>query len=195
MAKRSIAELHQLLGKAQLALGLPHREFGPLLGSSQRTSERWAAKRSEPTKNQFVKLALHVYTRDPALASELAAALGGSLESLGIVAPPPPPPALPAAPPAPTPPPPTPPPPPPAAPSSPPPPPVPPEALAEYVVCAIAEAMDLSPRVVRSALRTAFGSARELGLDVAAIAAALARPLTTAPAPSAKQAVTRNKAS
>lgn len=181
MARTSINELHQLVGKSQLALGLPHREFGPLLGSSLRTAERWAAKRSLPSDDQLVKLTRHVHARDPALAAALAAALGGSLEQLGIVPPPKPaPPAPPVAAALPAPP-------PPALP--PPPPPVPPEALAEFVVCATADALELVPRVIRPALRAAFVRARELGLDVAAIAEALARPtvVAPAPAPAAKQ--------
>jgi hypothetical protein len=182
MAKTSINELHQLIAKSQLALGLPHREFGPLLRSSQRTAERWATKRSQPTRSQLLELTRHVHARDPALAAALAAALGGSLEELGIVPPPQPaPPAPPIVSPSPAPP-------PPALPPPPPPPPVPPEALAEFVVCATADALDLVPRVIRPALRAAFVRARDLGLDVAAIAEALARPIANAPAPAAKQA-------
>ena len=152
MAKRS-NDLHELLALSQQALGLPHREFGPLLGSSQRTAERWAAKRSTPTPQQLAQLTRHVHARDPALAAELAAALGGSLESLGIATPAPAP-----------------------VPSS-----VPPTRLVDVVVCAAAEAMDASPRAMRAALHAAFASARSLGLDLATLEDALA-PRDPAPA-------------
>jgi hypothetical protein len=46
MAKTAYNELQALVGKSQQALGLPHREFGPLLGSSLRTAERRAGRRA-----------------------------------------------------------------------------------------------------------------------------------------------------
>jgi hypothetical protein len=48
--------------------------------------------------------------------------------------------------------------------------------LADAVVCAAAEALDVSPRVIRSVLHTAFVRASETGLSVDAIANALAPP-------------------
>jgi hypothetical protein len=149
-----LSDLHGLLARSQVALGLPHREFGPLLGSSLRTAERWAAQRSTPTPTQLAQLTRHVHARDPALAAELAAALGGSLESLGIVAPAA---ATIAA----------------AAPAA---------RLVDIVVCAAAEAIDASPRAMRLALHAALASARSLGLDLATLEDALA-PRTPPAAP------------
>jgi hypothetical protein len=146
------------------ALGLPHAAFGQLLGVSGRTSERWAAGTSHPIPAQLAFLAQHMHGKDPALAAELAEAIGQSLESLGLVR------AAVAA----------------AAPPAPPPPPaVAPTRLVDIVVCGAADEMNLPPSAVRAALRTAFARARELGLDVAAVEAALTpstAALATAPA-------------
>ena len=46
--------------------------------------------------------------------------------------------------------------------------------LADAVVCAAAEALDTSPRLVRPALLAALRCAREAGLTVATLEAALA---------------------
>jgi transcriptional regulator with XRE-family HTH domain len=46
--------------------------------------------------------------------------------------------------------------------------------LAEAVVCAAAEALDVSPRAVRPALAAAIARAREAGLDLETLAQALA---------------------
>jgi hypothetical protein len=152
MIKRAV-DLHHLVAKSQRALGMPHREFGPLLGSSLRTAERWASKRSTPSSDQLALLVRHVHAHDPALASELAEALGQTLESLGIVLP------TPEVPVAPTP----------KAPT-------PPERLVDIVVCAAADALDVPPRTMRLALHAAFASARSLELDVATVEEALAPP-------------------
>jgi len=85
-----------------------------------------------------------VYPVDAALAAEIAAAGGTTLEALGVLPPPPPP-----------------------APAPPPPVPVtPPDRVVDAGVCAAAEAMQVMPQSVRPAVLAAFACARELGLTV-----------------------------
>ena len=149
MAASTPRSLRELFVHAQLALGEPNRTFGPMLGSSQRTAERWSAGRSSPSRSQYVTLVGLVYPKDAALAAELAAALHETLESLGVVAPKPPSPALP-----------------PCTHAI--------SELADAVVCAAAESIDLSPRLLRTALRAAFTRARALALTVEQMEQALA---------------------
>jgi hypothetical protein len=54
--------------------------------------------------------------------------------------------------------------------------------LVEVVVCAAAEALDVSPRVVRPALLAAFKSARAVGLDLETMEKALTPRSPPAPA-------------
>jgi hypothetical protein len=153
---RTLHPLNELATRSQLALGLSHREFGTLLGVSGRTSERWAASQSTPGRDQLALVARHVHAEDPELAAEIAAHLGQSLESLGIAA------QQPAT----------------RTVST-------PQAV-DIVVCAAAEAIDVSPRTIRTALHAAFKHARTLGLDVATLEAALA-PREASPPASAKR--------
>ena len=94
-------------------------------------------------------LARAVHPHDPGLAARLVATRGATLEDAGIVSPP--------------------------APAAPPPP-APPPYLVDVVVCAAAEALDASPRVVRPALLAALKSARAVGLDMDAMEKALSTP-------------------
>ncbi len=130
--------------KAQLALHFNQEKLGHLMNSSERTVQRWYAGRSHPSPNNIAKLAAAVYPRDADIARRLAACIGQSLETLGIVQPPTPAPA------APTP-----------APS--------PYAslLGESVVSAAADVLDVSPRVARPAVLAAVERAKaaELSLD------------------------------
>jgi hypothetical protein len=137
--------------RGQHALGVSYRGLAELIGSSQRTCQRWGAGSSTPLPDRFAQLAGHVHAHDPALAEEIAAVAGASLESLGIVKPAPPP----------------------APPPPLPPPPPPPAQLVENVLFAAAETMDVSPRAIRAAIAAAFARAHELGLDVAAVASVL----------------------
>ncbi len=57
--------------------------------------------------------------------------------------------------------------------------------LVDSIVCAAAEALDMSPRVVRPAILAAFARARELGLDAGAVEEALTAPVKTPPLPRA----------
>jgi hypothetical protein len=140
--------IRPLVARAQFTLGMPHRAFGKALRASERTALRWAAGQSTMSVSQLRDLARLVYPRDATLAAEIAAAASETLESLGIVAPPPP---LP----------------PPVAPRP------DPNVLTDVVVCAAADALNLAPNAVRGALLAAFARARELGLTVQEVEGAL----------------------
>ena len=146
----------ELVTRAQLLLGMTHRAFGEALGASERTAARWVRRVSPLSVPQLCTLARLVYPRDPELAETLAAAASETLESLGIVtsAPPAPPPAAL-------------------------PPPLAPHLVADLVVCAAADALGAAPSAARGALLAAFARARELGLSVAEVEAALAARVTS----------------
>jgi DNA-binding transcriptional regulator YiaG len=149
MSKNAIKGIPALIGDARRALGLNQAQLAELLGSSKRTVQRWETKRAPVYPNTLSTLAAHVYPHDAETAADLAAAIGQTLESLGIVAPPAPPP-----------PPPAPPPPPPPGP-----PPMPRELAVDAVVCVASDAMGAMPSAVRGGLLAAFRRARQLGLS------------------------------
>jgi hypothetical protein len=135
--------------------------LGVLLGSSERTGQRWETGRSHPGHDALAHLATLVYPHDASLAAQVAAAMGTNLVALGIARPPAPPP-------------------------PPPPPPLPAEDVVDAVVCAAAEAIDVTPREVRPALMAAFTRARRLGLSVVEVEKALGKAVTAvAPAAAA----------
>ena len=135
--------------KSQVALGKTQVGLARMLGISRRTAQRWVAH-GVPASG-LAKLARLVHPRDPGLAATLATRAGRTLGELGIVQPQPPaPPAL-----------------------SPPPRAPPPAIVVDAVVCAAADALDTSPREVRGAVRAAFARAREIGLTVEDVEAAL----------------------
>jgi hypothetical protein len=103
-----------------------------------------------PSYAQLQRLVGLVYPQSVELAGHIAAAMGTDLVSLGIAPPPLPPP-------------------------PPPPPPAPVEDVVDAVVCAAAEAIDVTPRAVRPALIAAFTRARRLGLGVEAVEKALGK--------------------
>jgi hypothetical protein len=156
-----------LVTGAQLALGFTQRQVAEAVGTSLRTVQRWSSQGGSPCVGELRTLAVLVHPHDAALAAKLAAVIGETLESLGLVTALPPPVAEPS--------------------------PVglsalanrepalPPNvmaALAESVVAAAAESMDVSPRVVRPALLAAMERAKSAGLDVDGLLSAL-RPATT----------------
>lgn len=153
---------HSLVVRAHLALGMTHRQFGEALGSSERTSLRWTRGSASITVSQLRKLAALMYPRDATLAEEVANAASETLESLGIVAPPPPAPQVAPAAPAPLAP---------AAPER-----LAPHLIADLVVCAAADALGAVPATTRAGLIAAFARAAELKLSVAEVLEALARP-------------------
>jgi transcriptional regulator with XRE-family HTH domain len=166
-------EAVSLIIRAQMALGLTQEQVGARLGASRRTVSRWIGHQSSPTIDHLTTLARIVHSTDAALAAQLAAEAGQTLQSLGLVQPMPrfePPPA--------------------ASPHPPAPPPraVPPVALlVESIVCAAAETLQVAPSGVREALRSAFARARGLGLTVEEVDAALSPPAAVPTAIQAKQ--------
>ncbi|MDP8999386.1 MAG: hypothetical protein M3O46_04670, partial [Myxococcota bacterium] len=123
--------------------------------------QRWDAQGGSPDAGQLCDLARAVYPRNPQVAARLAQAAGTSLEQLGLVVAPPPS----------------------AVPPAPPPSPFVASSLftVDSITCAAADAMNMVPEAVRPGLRAAFERARDLGLSVADVAAALtpAKPAAT----------------
>jgi hypothetical protein len=158
-----------LLSLAQLALGLNQAKLGKLLGGvTRRTVWRYQGGRSVPAPMHLHALAGHVFPIDAALAEAIALASGATLESLGLVLPPPPQNAPPPAPPAPS--------------------PIDPKQarlLVDAIVCAAAESLDVSPRSVRAVLYAAFARAKETGLSIDVIEKALAGKPASGPKPEA----------
>jgi hypothetical protein len=146
-----------LLLAAQEALVFTQAELGDAIGVSKRTTQRLCVGRSIMYPEYLAKLIPAVHARDATLASEMAASLGQTLESLGIVKPPPAP--APAPPPAPL--------------APPPPPPMPRHLAADAVVCVAAEAMNVPPVQLRPVLLAAFKRGRELGLSCEEVERAL----------------------
>jgi hypothetical protein len=160
---RSPAALFEL---SRQALGTTQVGLGKLFGVARRTAQRWSS--SGVPSYHLPQLAAYVHPHDAKLAAEIALSAGTTLEALGLVTPQPetvapvhapshaiPPARVPPAPPMLVPP----------MAARPSPTPLPP-AVVEAVVCACAEAMDLSPRQVRPGLHAAFAVALEIGLDV-----------------------------
>jgi transcriptional regulator with XRE-family HTH domain len=138
----------EIFNRLNFAMGESQKAFGERFGLSRRTMSRWAAGQGGPSDPLLAEMAALVHERDPALAAEVAAYLGETLESLGIASPPP-------------------------AVVSPPVSAGSPTQLVDAVVCAAAEAMDVSPRAVRPALLAALTRARELHLTRDDLLAAL----------------------
>ncbi len=174
---------HQAMGETQAGLG-------EALGVARRTAQRWA--QTGVPSYHMPDLAKLVHPHDADLAAEIAAAVGTTLEALGLVVPaaapalesvpasvPEPPVAAAGA----------------AAASegmraavtpgpAPAPAPAMPDAVVDAVVCAAAEVMNLPPREVHAGLHAAFASAKEIGLTIDAVERALrAKPQAPRPAP------------
>ena len=143
--------------QAQHALHVNQEQLGRHLGASKRTVSRWVARRASPTITQVTKLAKLVFPTDPALAAQLAVAADETLESLGLVVPPLPPPVAPPAP------------------------ELPRRLIVQAVVCAAADALEAPPAKVRPAVLAAFRVARELGMSVEQVEAALTSKVAPAP--------------
>jgi len=157
MSKNAIKGIPALLGDARAALRLNQAQLADLLGTSKRTVQRWETKRATLYPDTVSKLVAHVYPHDAETAAELAATIGQTLESLGLVAPPAPPPPPPA----------------PRPPPSPGPPPMPRELAVDAVVCVASDAMGAMPSAVRGGLLAAFRRARQLGLSCEEVEQAL----------------------
>jgi DNA-binding XRE family transcriptional regulator len=156
-----------LLGDARRALHLNQEQLANAIGSSKRTVQRWETARATPFATDLTRVAALVYPHDASIAADIAAAMGQTLEGLGIVAPPAPPP-----------------PPPPAPPAGPPP--MPRHLAVDAVVCVASESLGAVPTAVRAVLLAAFRRARELGLSCDEVEQALdaaLRPATPAATP------------
>jgi hypothetical protein len=146
----------QLLKMAQNELVVTQSELGARIGVSKRTIIRWGNRGSTPAPFHVEAMADLVRANGN---DDLADSL---LEEAGLPIPEPPVvPAEPAVPPAAV-----------TAPLGPPG--SPPQALVDAVVCAAADAGDLTPRATRLALRAALLRATELGVALDALADALA---------------------
>jgi DNA-binding XRE family transcriptional regulator len=136
--------MERLLIEARWALDIASQgDLGERLGASRRTGQRWERGQAHPTGPQLHELARLVHPKNAALAAELAAACGTTVQALGLVPPP--------------------------APAAPPPT-VPGVPLAsvqvDSLVLTAADAMDTTSRVVRPVLYAAFARARQLRLTV-----------------------------
>jgi hypothetical protein len=146
-------------------LTLSQRELGDICKYERRTVMRWEHGSTLPSPWDWEAMARAVHPSNADLAGKLAAAAGQTLVSLGLEAPPPPPP----------------------PPAPPPPPPAPPPPatahLVDSIVCAAAEAMQLTPAAIRPALVAAFERAAALHMEAGAVLSGLgsARAEPTAP--------------
>ena len=145
-----------LLVQAQHALVYSQTELGQLVGVSRRTVWRWQGGQSSPDHRELLTIIGKVHAVNVPLATRLAAAIGATLESLGVV---PPPKAIEK----------------PADKAGPLADPVQRRAFVDAVVCAAAEALDVSPRVVRRALAIAVARARETGVSLDVLGETLSR--------------------
>jgi hypothetical protein len=138
-----------LLLEVSRALSLNQRQLGALVGVSSRTVQRWH-RGGSPAATHWHALARATHATDADLAARAAAEGHRSLEELGLVAP------------------------------APVPPPAPPPAprydvqhLADAVVCAAAEAIDVTPGAVRPALLAAVRRAKHMHLTLEDLEASL----------------------
>jgi hypothetical protein len=147
-----------LLYEVTRLLSLNQRELAQAIDTSYRTVQRIHAGRSHLSRDQWGRLARAVHPKNPELAARIAAWERVTLVDFGIAPPPPRPP--------------------PAAALPPPVAALPPARAvsprdADSVVCAAADIMNVPPRVARPVVAAAFARAREMGLSVEAVAAAL----------------------
>jgi transcriptional regulator with XRE-family HTH domain len=144
-----------LLVLSREQLSLTQEQLATLVGSSLRTVQRWENKRSTPSPWNIHALADAVRSHDETLAAELDAWAPRPKPPEAPL--PPPAPALIAMP----------------SPMAPPPPPPPPpiadDVLVDAVVCAAAEAMELTPRAIRPAVLAAFRRASDARLTAEAV--------------------------
>jgi hypothetical protein len=133
-----------LLHEACRALGLNQRQLGELVGLSTRTVQRLYTGHASFISPHWLMLARAAYPSHPELAARLATEGGTTLLALGLERPAP-------------------------APFS-----HDVHHLTDGVVCAAADAIELTPRAVRPALLAAFRRAREMRLTVEQVEAALA---------------------
>ncbi len=138
-----------LLIQTRRALLLSQGQLAEMMGVAKRTMQRWEDRGAILLPSHIRTLATAAHPRDPALAARIAAYGNTSLEALGLVKPAP------------------------AHPPVPPPAPLPTAILVDSIVCVAADAIGVPPRAIRPALEAAFVRARQVRLDVAAVADSL----------------------
>jgi len=143
----------QMFHRVQKVLHLNQKELAEVLGLSPRTISRYYDHGGVLLPSSYVKLATRCHPHDREMAVYLATLAGHTLETLGLEQPPAPPP--PVEPPAPAP----------ALPAA--------SHMADSVVCAGAEALQMSPHAMRTALVAAFGRAVALGMSAEQVLAAM----------------------
>jgi len=162
-------DVHGLVVRARMALGMTQKQLAEMLGASLRTASRWEGGGSYPDHRQVGQLARAVHPKDAMLAGALAGEAGTTLEALGLVVPKSP---------------------------SPPSPPVPPprsfppiELMVDSVILAAVDAIAShadSPLQERSVLldvlRAAISRARRLGLTLEEVDGVLSHPPAAPPA-------------
>jgi hypothetical protein len=158
-----------LILEATRQLLLTQRQLAKLTGVSLRTLQRTGGF-TQP--KHYAALIQALYPRNPALAAQIAAAIGKSLPELGVQ--PPSPPAVAALVP------------PPAPPPGPPSPPRATRAHAEAVICAAADALNIVPREARPIVATIFARVRDLEVDLNTLTPLLA-PAAVEPAKAVKR--------
>lgn len=161
-------DVHGLIVRARMALGMTQKQLAEMLGASLRTASRWEGGGSYPDHQQVGQLARAVHPKDATIAEALAGEAGTTLEALGLVVRKSPSPPL-----------------------SPAPPPraFPPiDLMVDSVILAAADAVAGyadSPLQERSALldvlRAAISRARRLGLTLEEVDAALSHPPAAPP--------------
>jgi len=134
-----------LVNEVCQTLGLTQESLGRLIGVSRRTAQRISAGRASLLPDQYTRLAAEVFPTDPDLAAKLASSANTTLVALRL-----------------------------EKASVKPANGIPPLAL-DAVLCAAADAGNSSPRVVKPVIRAAVLRARDLGLDLDGLAAALER--------------------
>jgi hypothetical protein len=138
------ASMRELIQSSCVALGFTHDALATRLGTSRRTIVRWGSDDATPTKSQLEELARIVFPADAELAAQVARAAGSTLEGLRL--------GDDAAPRALT---------------------LGTQHMADLIVCAGAEALDVSPRAMRPAAAAMIARMRELGITVDAAHAVL----------------------
>jgi len=78
------SEIHGLIVRARMALGLTQKELAQMFGASLRTASRWESGRSHPDLEQLRELARAVHGKDAALAEAIVLETGTTLEALGL---------------------------------------------------------------------------------------------------------------
>lgn len=164
MAHQPTMRVNELLIRVQQALGVSQRELGNLIGASRRSIIRWQQRGTILLAPTWEELARACYPHDRDLAAQCAAYAGQTLEGLGLERPPSPP-QVPAANPLP-----------PTVASAPARPRMVPGHMADSVVCAAAEAMQVTPQAIRPGVLAVLERVVALGMTAEEALQAMSPP-------------------